>query len=227
MRIHTLLATVVSFVACSSASAAVVFSDGFETDTPGISVSALNNFSVAGTVDVVAPANPYGIAATSNVVDLDGTPGPGKITSQSFGFAANRVITLSFVLGGAQRGSGSDDFFAGFSFSGATQVNAYTLGGAFGNAVVGNFNTTAITSSTAIGGSSPFATYSLSFTSGNAGSLTFNIGTNSADNVGPLLDSVSLDISAVPEPATWGLMVAGFGFVGVGLRRRSLAIATA
>ena len=31
--------------------------------------------------------------------------------------------------------------------------------------------------------------------------------------------------TAVPEPATWGLMIAGFGLAGAGLRRRRLAAA--
>lgn len=224
MRSHFLLASIVALAAASSASAAVVFSDGFETDAPALSVAALNNFSVAGTVDVVASANPYGIVAPSNVLDLDGTPGPGAITSQSFDFTANRLITLSFVLGGAQRGSISDDFAAGFSFAGVTQLNAYTLGGAFGNAVVGDFTTSAISTSTAISGDSPFMTYTLSFISGNAGSLTFNIGSSSADNIGPLLDSVSLDISPVPEPATWGLMLVGFAMVGFAARRNAFVV---
>lgn len=39
------------------------------------------------------------------------------------------------------------------------------------------------------------------------------------------LDDISLTAVAVPEPATWGLMVAGFGLVGAGMRRRSRAIA--
>ncbi len=38
---------------------------------------------------------------------------------------------------------------------------------------------------------------------------------------GTVLDNVS--ISLVPEPATWGLMVAGFGLVGLAARRRSRA----
>lgn len=38
------------------------------------------------------------------------------------------------------------------------------------------------------------------------------------------LDDISLT-TAIPEPATWGLMVTGFGLVGAGLRRRSRAVA--
>lgn len=39
---------------------------------------------------------------------------------------------------------------------------------------------------------------------------------NNADNSG----EIAFSISAVPEPATWGMMLAGFGIVGFGLRRR-------
>lgn len=44
--------------------------------------------------------------------------------------------------------------------------------------------------------------------------------TNLSDNVG----GVSLAISAVPEPATWAMMIAGFGFVGAAMRRRKTAV---
>ncbi|QXQ08678.1 PEPxxWA-CTERM sorting domain-containing protein [Sphingosinicellaceae bacterium] len=38
------------------------------------------------------------------------------------------------------------------------------------------------------------------------------------------LDGVSLT-AAVPEPATWGLMLVGFGAVGITARRRSNVVA--
>ncbi len=38
-----------------------------------------------------------------------------------------------------------------------------------------------------------------------------------------VLDGVS--VTAVPEPAMWGLMIAGFGLVGVAARRRAAAVA--
>jgi hypothetical protein len=36
----------------------------------------------------------------------------------------------------------------------------------------------------------------------------------------------SQTVSAVPEPATWGMMIAGFGMIGFGLRRRRSTVTT-
>jgi hypothetical protein len=40
------------------------------------------------------------------------------------------------------------------------------------------------------------------------------------DSVGLILDNVSLDVTAVPEPASWAMMIVGFGLVGAVSRRR-------
>ncbi|WP_235976743.1 choice-of-anchor C family PEP-CTERM protein [Sandaracinobacteroides hominis] len=61
----------------------------------------------------------------------------------------------------------------------------------------------------------------LEFTaSSNASVLSFTGGDTGA--YGIALDNVS--VSAVPEPAMWAMMVAGFGFVGASLRRRKSGI---
>lgn len=52
--------------------------------------------------------------------------------------------------------------------------------------------------------------------------LTFSAHTNSGDN-SALIDKVS--IAAVPEPAAWGLMIAGFGMIGATMRRRAMQLA--
>ena len=46
------------------------------------------------------------------------------------------------------------------------------------------------------------------------------VGTPNGEPPFSLLDGVSMT-AAVPEPATWGLMLVGFGFVGAAARRRS------
>lgn len=49
------------------------------------------------------------------------------------------------------------------------------------------------------------------------------------DNVGNTgsLQGVSLNIAAVPEPASWALMMGGFGVVGLQMRRRKMAVSFA
>lgn len=216
------LAACTAFVA--PAHAATVFSDNFNGEAGGASVlnyNAFANFTVSGQVDLVRSPD-YGIACSGSCVDLDGTTGPGTLTSRSsFAFNAGDVIRLSYDLSGSQRSAASDSWFSGFTFGSATQLNNYGFNYFGTDQVVGNFNTSSITTSSSLAGNTPFSTRSLFFTAGNSGTLHFNVGTNSADNVGPVLDNVRLDVSnPVPEPATWAMMIVGFGVVGASMRRR-------
>jgi hypothetical protein len=66
---------------------------------------------------------------------------------------------------------------------------------------------------------SPFVEYYGYFTGSGSDTITFNF----RNDPGYLwLDNVSV-ISVVPEPATWGLMLAGMGIAGASLRRRRIA----
>jgi hypothetical protein len=57
-------------------------------------------------------------------------------------------------------------------------------------------------------------------TAWNTGTLTlFYWDSNNADNTGSVLASIVA--TAVPEPLSWSLMIAGFGMAGAMLRRRS------
>ncbi len=49
---------------------------------------------------------------------------------------------------------------------------------------------------------------------GSTDAPTFKTGTFAFD------DDVSVTVTAVPEPASWAMMIAGFGLVGAGLRSR-------
>ncbi|WP_235890389.1 PEPxxWA-CTERM sorting domain-containing protein [Sandaracinobacter neustonicus] len=40
------------------------------------------------------------------------------------------------------------------------------------------------------------------------------------------IDSIGFDTAAVPEPATWAMLIAGFGFVGAAARRRRAGMVT-
>ena len=210
------------------ASAALVFSDNFDGEADGF--SSLNydgfaNFSVIGKVDVVKSGD-YGITCSGSCVDLDGSTGPGRITSlQSFAFSAGDIVRYTITLGGNQRTADSDGFFLGFSFDDSTSLVDYgynfaNLGG--NDQIVYSGTTRGISTSFALAGNQSFGSYSLFFKAGDAGTLNFFTGTGSADNVGPLLDKVTLSIAsgAVPEPAAWAMMLAGFGLVGTAMRRR-------
>lgn len=208
------------------ASAAVVFSDTFDAENGGnssLNYAAFANFSVVGKVDLVKSGN-FGISCSGSCVDLDGSPGPGMIKSlSSFAFSAGDKVRLSFDIGGNQRNSDFDGFYAGFDFGVAEQMLDYGFNFGGGDIVVLPSVTQAnITTSSGIAGNKPFSTYSIFFTAGTAGALSFNIGTDSRNNVGPLLDKVALSIdkAAVPEPAAWAMMLAGFGLVGSAMRRR-------
>ncbi len=206
--------------------AATVFSDDFSGDTPALNAS-LSNFVVAGQVDLVGFKNDYKInTGGGNVVDLDGSSGPGAITSKlSFAFNAGDTVTLDMLIGGAQRKRGFDNLFVSFTFAAAIEVLDWT-----GTGYLNWLGYTNIASTGSIGvdmlgfaTSSLIAPTSMSFRAGNSGSLTFSIGTSSADNVGPLLAGVSLDISpaVVPLPAGGALLLLGLGALGALRRKRA------
>jgi hypothetical protein len=221
------LVALVALSLASSAAATTVFSDDFSGEAPALTVTSLTNFNVSGNVDVVGAVNPYGISATSTVIDLDGTTGPGALTSKlSYAFNPGDTVDLSFVLGGAQRGSPSDEVYVALTFAGGASLSSLFGTGLYDyvSPTLGPFiNLGSITAYATVPGSAPFTTSSLYFTAATSGTLNYTIGTTSSDNVGPLLDSVKLDISAgVPEPSTWALSIVGFGLAGGALRRRRM-----
>lgn len=226
----TFFAGLIAGVALSSpASAAQVFFQDFETVTPSLSLTSLPGFTVTGqTVDVVGAVNTYGINALSNVVDLDGTPGPATITSaNTFAFNAGDRVTLSFLVGGAQRGSPSDDFILGWTLSALIPVSNVLGTGYFNYINIANaFGSTSGSTSISLPGQAAFTLSTVAFTAGAAGSLGFSFGTTSFDTIGPLLDNVGLDISAVPGPMMGagipGLVIALGALVAL-RRRRILA----
>lgn len=80
----------------------------------------------------------------------------------------------------------------------------------------------------------PFATYSgISFTAnavnynlyGNGGGFLTNSVTDPGGYGTGSLALTSLNVAAVPEPATWGLMITGVAMTGFAMRRRRVTVA--
>ena len=62
--------------------------------------------------------------------------------------------------------------------------------------------------------------YSFAFT-GTGNDVTLRFSSDTAGPYGPALDLVS--VTAVPEPATWAMMLGGFGLLGAAVRRSKRA----
>jgi PEP-CTERM motif len=187
----------------SAAVAAPLLSDNFNGDPEGLnwpgdavftSTQASGQVGTAS-VDLVGPGF-FSLCAPGqgNCVDLDGSSGngnnpSGQLTSNSsFGPGS---YTLTFDLAGNER-------------SPTPQTTSISLG----------------TFSTALplGESSPWTTYSYTFTTATGGSLQFT-DSGPSDQQGNLLDNVTL--VAVPEPATWAMMLLGLAGVGAMMRGRN------
>jgi hypothetical protein len=216
-----LLAAAATLALALPSAAATVFSTDFSTDTPGLNVVP-NGFTVTGQVDIVADGT-FGITTPGgNVVDLDGSPGPGEIVSAStYAFSAGDTVTLSFVVGGSQRSSALDDIFFRLIFGAETEIANVSGFGFFDYLSQPSLSVLSLTAGNQIAGADPYTLSGATFTAVTAGTLGFGIGTTSADNIGPLVASVALDIAPIPLPAAGGALVLGLGLLAALRRKRA------
>jgi hypothetical protein len=212
MKLHlTLAAAAIAFAAfgAGAANASVVLEDNFDTDTAVLnwagdlvftSIPGPGNVQGQPSVDLVGGNNFGNLAYSGNSIDLDGSTGNGNSPSgeiQSVMSLAQGDYTVSFLLAGNLRGA-------------TPQTTVISIGGQ-------SYSLTP-------GASDGYTPYSLSFTN-VSGNLTF-LDMPYSDQQGNLLDNIVVT-TAVPEPASWALMIVGFGAVGFSMRgrRKSLVIA--
>lgn len=128
--------------------------------------------------------------------------GGGGVASRTIsGLTAGNTYALSFLLSGDNRPGSA--YVLNVSVDGGPAVVFNGIDGASGSVpgVVSTFNFTA---------------------SGTTASLVF--AQASVTQASPIIDNIVVS-AAVPEAATWMLLIAGFGMVGVAARRRKAFVA--
>ena len=230
-----LLAACVSTLAFSSAHAAELVTNGnFETTTAGTGQMGYNtqatgwttrgyNFLFYGnTADSAGargrygylplwgPSSPYGGSNNGYVaspdggyfVGADGAFGVDPISQTITGLVAGAKYKLSFQWAGIQQ--------AGYN---GAQTEAWEVS-------LGNETYKTPVYNNPQHGFSGWMKQSFTFTATGPTEVLKFIARGTPDGVPPfsLLDGVSLT-SAVPEPATWAMMVLGFGVIGGAMRR--------
>ena len=194
-----LLAAVLTAAVGGAASAAPLFSDNFGTGGAILNWNGGANWNVsAGTVDLIGDGTGFQYLPVGNgrYVDLDGTSNNAGVFSTDMTFGPGTYL-VGFSLAGSQVGGSS------------TETVTISLG---------NWSTTISN----IPSGQPLTNYSFLATTTTSGSLSFsNAG---GDNIGALLDNVS--VSATPEPVSllvFGGLVAGGGWLA--RRRMKAAVA--
>ena len=227
MRISWIAAAAAVTLA-SPAAAAVVYSNNFNAENGGNSALNYNGFNgltvTNGTVDLVKSGD-FGITCaggSGSCVDLDGsTSDSGLTSSNSFAFNAGDRIALSFLFSGNQRGGADDAFSVRFIFGGNVTGTRGFNSSCCGNGSFGNFSASSVgVNIFSISPNSAFSNFEFYAIANNAGTVNFTFEDTGNDNVGIIIDDVSLSIGAVPEPSAWALMIIGFGVVGAAARRR-------
>jgi hypothetical protein len=238
LRAATLAAATLAAMAlgAGAAQANQSFFDNFNNENGGVSAdpyTGFTNFSVLqGSVTLNQGARCEGGAG--GCVGLDGTALNGAEFEMTNGlsYSAGSLVTLTYDIAGnhhdCSRCGVDDEYEAGFFFSNITEtINNVIFDGASIGTLVTPSGIELLGDSFPPGLFSPYTTHTISFIATDSGTVKAHFRSFSSDGVGPLLDNVGLDVvgGGVPEPASWALMILGFGGAGAALRRRRMVLA--
>jgi hypothetical protein len=182
---------------CAAANASVLFSDDFDGDTPGLNAVPPGWTVTGGTVDIIG-SGPHGnlfdlVPGHGYYVDLDGsTNSSGLMSHGPLALNAGTPYHLTFLLAGSQRGD-TNSVLYGIDFN--------------GDGVVDLFNSAIVPSA------QPFTSFDMGFLAPTTSSARIIFRNSGGDNLGALLDNVSLT-SVVPEPEPFALLATGLGLLG-------------
>ena len=207
-----ILTAALSFGIATAANAQSVTNGSFEVGPdPGgsfITLTAVDSSILGwtvdtGSIDYIGGYWPAQDGARS--IDLAGTS-VGSISQLITGTVAGQVYNVNFWA--SMNPDGGDPVRTGIvSFGGVDMPFAYSSSNSLSDMM--------------------WAPYSFTFVAtGSSSSLSFAADGSAGCCYGPALDNVSL-AAAVPEPATWAMMLLGFGAVGWQLRRRRTNLALA
>jgi choice-of-anchor C domain-containing protein len=162
----------------------------------------------SGSVDLVggywqSPSGPNPPTGTNGSVDLDGVS-TGAISQGILGLVDGKTYTLTFWLSGNPDGPP------------ATKSVDVSIGSAIDDNFMYTIGTNTHTDMM-------YTMESLTFTAGATNTLSF-ASQDSASDFGPVIGGVSI---AIPEPATWAMMLLGFaglGFAGYRKARPALSL---
>ena len=194
MKLKMLAVAAAMVLSAAAHAAAPVYVDNFYSDAQGLNVG-LVGWTISGanaTIDVVPVGASFQFlgAANGTYVDLDGSTGHAATITKTLTGLADGQYALTFELAGNHR-------------DGGTEATTITLSGAANTVLTPAVN------------DDSFYTI-VGYASG--GVLTFSFHDASNDNIGSLLDNVS--VSAVPEPGSVSLLLAGLAALGFAARRR-------
>ena len=200
-----LLTAALSFGIATAANAQSVTNGSFEVGPdPGssfITLTAVDSSILGWTVD-------------TGSIDYIGGYWPAQDGTRSIDLAGTSVGSISQLIAGTVAGQAyTVDFWASMNPDGGDPVRTGIV--SFGGVDM----PFAYSSSNSLS-DMMWAPYSFTFlATGSSSSLSFAADGSAGCCYGPALDNVSL-AAAVPEPATWAMMLLGFGAIGLGMRRR-------